>query len=213
MFRRGRKLPVLARVPGSPGQRGRPGALDRTELEAFKGLSRSLDGSPIVLATGYDGKSTVALGLAAAAITEGRGTVLVECDLARPTLASVLGLTEAPGLAEYLRYEAEAAQILQSVVLAGPAAGRAVAPLVCIAGGAPTSHGPTLLASESLRHVISKLCSAYELVVIDGPPFDDEHSLRAVAAQVDKTLACCLASEVPRALRAEIDALVVPAAA
>jgi Mrp family chromosome partitioning ATPase len=187
--------------------------LDRTELEAFKGLSRSLDGSPVVLATGYDGKSTVALGLAAAAVAEGRATILVECDLARPTLAASLGLEETPGLAEYLRYEAEAAEILQTVVMAGPAAGRAVAPLVCIVGGAPTSHGPTLLAAESLRHVVSKLRNAYELVIVDGPPFDDEHSLRAVAAQVKKTLACCLESEVPKGLRADIDGLVVPAVA
>jgi succinoglycan biosynthesis transport protein ExoP len=201
---------VLAELPGRRAGRTGLGSLDRAELEAFSTLLGAVGASRTVLATGYEGKSAVAAGLAAAVVAGGRKAVLVESDLARPTLASRLGLAEAPGLAEYLRYEAEAAQILQPVVLAGPATGRATAPLICIAAGTPTSHGPTLLASQSYRHVTAKLRNAYDVVVVDGPPLDDADSLIAAAAQADMTLACCSGSEVPKRVRSHLDGLVVP---
>lgn len=209
MFRRRRKLPVLARVPRRRGERRRPGSLDRAELDGFNALLEVVDGSRAVLMTGDEGKTAISLGLAAAAVASGRRAILVECDLARPALAATLGIAPAPGLAEYLRYEAEAPQLLQSVVLAGPGAGRAAAPLVCIAAGTPTSHAPTLLASESFGHAIARLRSAYDVVVLDGPSLEDEHSLNAASVRADMTLAYSAASGIPKRLRATLDGLVV----
>jgi len=149
-----------------------------------------------VLATGEEAKSSLALGLATAAAVEGRRAALVECDLASPTLAARLGLAAAPGLHEYLREEAEAPQILQSLVLAGPASGHAAAPLVCVTAGTPSPDGPALLASQGFQHAIAKLRSAYDLLVLDGPPLEDP-ALPAAAAQADGTLVCASRSEIP----------------
>ena len=158
---------------------------------------------------GEEGKPGVALGLATAAAAAGRRTALLECDLGRPVLAEALGLKSAPGLHEYLRWEATAPQILQPAVLAGPSSGGATAPLICVVAGAPTPDGAVLLASESFRHAAAKLRGAYDLLVIDGPPGDDSaEALRAVAAEADATLACLGPSESFRRLPVPVTGIV-----
>lgn len=209
MFRRRRRPPVLAELPDPRGEQARPGSLSRAELETFGGLLGTVHGSRAVLATGEESKSALALGLATVAAVEGRRAALVECDLTRPALATRLGLAAAPGLHEYLRWEAEAPQILQSLVPVGPASGRTAAPLTCVVAGGPAGDSSALLASEAFSHAIAKLRNAYDLLVLDGPPLLDEPSLLAVAPRVDKTLACGSRSGIPKRLGIHVDGLVV----
>ena len=181
---------MLARVPAPAGPSPRLGALGRAELEACKGLATALAGSRSVLATG-PARSAVALGLAAAATAEGRRVALLECDLASPALAGLLGLSATPGMSEYLRGEVEPPDIVQSLVLAGPAAGRATEPLACIVAGAPEPEPAALLDSDRCIHATGKLRRAYDLLVIDGPPAGPGTGpLRALADQVDATIVC-----------------------
>jgi Mrp family chromosome partitioning ATPase len=143
-----------------------------------------------VLATGR-AKSEVALGLATVATAEGGRVALVEADLAAPMLAVALGLSPGPGLHEYLLGEATPAQILQALVLAGPASSRATEPLACVVAGEPGSASAALLASERCRHAIGRLRAAYDLLVIDGPDLDrDPDVVRALAGLVDATIIC-----------------------
>lgn len=211
-MRRGRrKPPVLAAISAArpPGD-AQAWRLRRADYEALGSLLRALHGSGAVLFTGIEaGKSATAVGLATAATAAGRRVAVLECDLARPRIAGDLGLAAAPGLREYLRREASAPQILQALVLAGPASGGAVAPLTCIVAGAPTAEGPALLEGDDFAHAISKLRSAYDLVVIDGPPLGrDEGSLVKVASQADVTLACVEGAKAPRKLPVPVAGLV-----
>ena len=138
MLGRRKKLPVLAEVPprsGGDDGRGR-GAIGRAELEALSGLADSLAGTGSVFVTGPS-RSTVALGLSAVATARGMRVALLECDLAEPSLAATLGLERAPGLREHLLEEAEAPEILQPLMLAGPASGGGGAPPVWGVGPAP----------------------------------------------------------------------------
>lgn len=198
MLRR-RKHPVLAEIPAPRhAPPARLGALGRAGLEAYAGLAASLTGPGPVLVTG-PAKSEVALGLAAATAAEGRRVALLECDLAAPMLAGLLGLAVSPGLHEYLQGDADAAQILQSLVLAGPASGRAVEPLACIVAGEPALAPVALLDSERCDHAIQRLRRAYDLLVIDGPPLEeDPDSLRALAEHSGATLFSGERADVPR---------------
>ncbi len=184
------KLPVLAELSGpSPGE-VRVWSLRRTDFEAMEALLASLAEHRVVVLTG-GGRLVGAVALAAAASACGRRTALLECDLSRPRLAVELGLEAEPGLHEYLRWEATPAQILQPLALAGPAASRALAPLVCVSAGAPAADPATMLSSESFRHATEKLRGAYDLVVLAGPPHDsDRWALDATAATADALLAC-----------------------
>jgi Mrp family chromosome partitioning ATPase len=189
MFRRRLGRPVLAEV-GFEGEPRRPGLLRRGELDALAGLAGSLAGARVVVILGEEAKSEVSVGLATAALLAGRRVALLESDLEWPVLATTLGLEESPGLGEYLRFEAQAPDVLQSLVPAGPAAAGAVEPLVCIVAGRPTVDAATLLGGEGFASMVAKLRDAYDLVVVCGPrPGPRGSPLHPVGA-AEMTLAC-----------------------
>ena len=150
---------VLGRAAPLPAA-GRPPITD-ADFEAFRILRQNLlfldvDRPPrsIVVTSGLpeEGKSTVAASLACASALLGRRTLLIECDLRRPSLAERLGLNSKPGLSDILIGEASLADALQTVELEsaassngnGPApAQTAPAPPVTPASPAPgTWTGP-----------------------------------------------------------------------
>lgn len=210
MLGRRRRPRVIAELAAAPRGKAAPGALSAAALEMLTALLAELGDARAVLSTGGDGKSALALGLATAAVAGGRRTALVECDLSTPSLAQRVGLEPAPGLREYLDGEAEARQILQPLVLAGPGSAAARAPLACIVAGRPAGEGMALLDSEEFAHAIGKLRSAYELVVVDAPPLNDP-SLLAVAPFADRTLAAAARDEVPRKPPVQVDGVVISA--
>ncbi len=184
------RLPVLAEVSGSVAA-DRPWALSRHDFEALSKVRERVDGRRVLLVTGVDGAArTLAVCLAALASASGRRTVLVDCDLERSALAGELGLAPAPGVHEYLRWEATPAQILQPLALAGPASATASEPLVFVAAGRPAADPATLLGLQSFRHMSAKLRNAYELVVVAGPPpGSGGGALTTLAAEADAVLA------------------------
>jgi Mrp family chromosome partitioning ATPase len=200
---------VLAEIsPRSSADLG-TGTLRRSDLEAFGELLEELPGARAVLMTGAGpGRREASVGLATAAAATEMRTALLECDLVEPGLADALGLAHAPGLHEYLRGEVEAESILKPVVLAGPGSAKATEPLVCVVAGRPSAEGPRLFASDVFAQALASLRVAYDLLVIDGPPLQDEYSLRALLALADATIACVGPSE-PRSLPISVSGLVI----
>lgn len=189
MFGGRRKLPVLAELAGPDTGSSRAWALRRDDLRALAKVRDALDGRGVALVTGDEGLAG-AVAVAGAATASGRRTALVECDLVQPRLAADLGLSAAPGLHEYLRWEATAPQILQPLVAAGPASAGATTPLVCIVAGRRAADPATLVSLASFRHALAKLRSAYDLVVLAGPALDSAYgSLETLAEQSDTLLA------------------------
>jgi Mrp family chromosome partitioning ATPase len=207
-----RKLPVLAELSGPASGEARAWALRRADLEALAKVQGGLDGHRAVL-VGGDEALAGAIAVGAAASAAGRRTALIECDLAQPRLAAELGLNLGPGLHEYLRWEASATEILQPVVLAGPAARGATDPMVCVVAGRPANEAATLVNLESFRHALAKLRSAYELVILAGPKLDSS-DIFAAAARADTLLAAVTPAAVSgragRDLRARLRRLPVP---
>jgi Mrp family chromosome partitioning ATPase len=209
MLRRRNKVPVLAEIPMSSGASQRSGALGRGELGAYSALANALLDSPIALLSGPL-KTDVAIGLAATATADGRRVALLECELASPAVAGTLGLAAEPGFAEYLREEAAPARILQPLVLAGPASGRAAEPLTCIVAGRFDPPPSALLLSERCRAAIERLARAYDVLVIDGPSLAEDAEALAGLSQLAGTTALCVGrTEVPKRPPAAIDGLVV----
>jgi capsular exopolysaccharide synthesis family protein len=107
-----------------------------------------------------EGKSTVAANLACTLSTRQK-VLLLEGDLRRPSLSHVFGLERRPGLSEWLRGEAGAAECIYQLdspefwlLPAGNAAGK---PL-------------ELLQSGRLATLIDQLAGWFDWVVIDSPP-------------------------------------------
>lgn len=202
-------MKVLAEIPARSSPDLRTGTLRRADLEAYGSLLEKLHGPRSVLVTGYGPERRVgATGMAATAAAVGTRAALIECDLLEPGLAEALGLTTGPGLCDYLRGKAEAADILKPVVLAGPGSADATESLVCVVAGGPSAEGPRLFSSGAFARALSGLCETYELVVIDGPPLRDEDSLRALLPLADATVACLGPSE-SRNLTISVSGLVI----
>lgn len=216
MLRSRSRLPVLAEISG-PADGTRGWSLRRDDFAALEKALPRLQGNRVVIVSGEgEAASVAAIGLGSAAAASGRLTVVVECDLAEPRLAAQLGLSAAPGLHEYLRWEAEPRDVLQPVVLAGPAAAPAEDPLVCICAGRPAVKAETLLGLQSFAHMVEKLRGAYELVLVIGAsPTTDPGPSRAAARQADAALAALPRSAAGgrggRDLRAAVRRLPIPA--
>ncbi|HEY1286081.1 MAG TPA: hypothetical protein VGF04_08340 [Solirubrobacterales bacterium] len=202
---------MLARLPLRSDRGLRPGSLRASDLRAFSGLLEWAGDAAVIVVGGGVGRSAVALGLAAAAAVEPRTVALLECDLVRPVLGAAFDLAPNPGLAGYLRAEAEPEAILQPLVPTGPATPQGGEPVICIVAGAAVADPRPLLDSERFRQVLSRLRSAYQLVVIDSPPFGD--SPAPFFPQADVAIGCASgAEEVGRRWRG-FDGLVVTDAA
>jgi Mrp family chromosome partitioning ATPase len=205
-------LPVLAEISGPP-EGARAWSLRRGDFESLEGVLGRLEGQRVLLVGGRrEAAPVAAIALAAAAAAGGRRTILVECDLAQPQLAPYVGLAAAPGLHEYLRWEAEPADVLQPVVLGGSAANGSADPLACVCGGRPASKTETLLNLQSFADMIEKLRAAYELVVLSGPPpVEEPGPCLAAARQADAVVAGVPASATgDRALGKAIKRLPIP---
>lgn len=194
------QLPVLSNLPEAgpaPVANGDRGvALRRQGWHAYEELLGSLAslGRPkVVLITGAEEgiRAEVATGLGTAAAIHGRRTLVMECDLARPALADIVGLERLPGLREYLCWAAGAAELLQPVSLAGLATeGRDdLGQLVFITAGRPAPNGAALLASDGLTAAVGKVSRAYEFVVLISGPLPSPE-LYATAPEADAILVC-----------------------
>jgi Mrp family chromosome partitioning ATPase len=182
-------LQLLATVPKSRALRRRASAsdlLDPRDTEPFRRLAsklRHLEGdrqirSVLVTSPGPgSGKTTVALHLAAAAADGiGRNVCLVEADLRRPQLSSLLSLPGKEGLSTVLQSEHVNGGAVQTLALSGtPVGGNGHGAdvqtnLSVLLAGPPATDPTRLLESDAMRDLMRSWQSRYELTVVDGPP-------------------------------------------
>jgi Mrp family chromosome partitioning ATPase len=203
------KLSVLAELGAPASSNERAWGLRRNDLEALRGVLGEVGDRRVVLVTGEEEPAgTLAVALAGAAAAAGTRTALIECDVERPRIAADLGLSPAPGLHEYLRWEVTPGDIVQPLTLAGSASAPGVGPLVCVCAGRPARDARTLLGLGSFHHMTTKLRDAYELVVLLGPPLEGAGgALSSAAAEADCVLAALSTRPDRRAAKANATAL------
>jgi succinoglycan biosynthesis transport protein ExoP len=171
--------PILGAIPesreiGAPEQGfgvlssgdAEPIRMLRANLRYFN-VDREIKSVLITSAAPAEGKSTVALHLAAAAASSGARVVLVEADLRRPTLSVRLALTGSYGLSQVLAGVRDLRSAIDQVDGTAKDGGQ---PLHVLPSG-PIPPNPTdLIESDRMRQIIKALERAYDLVVIDTPP-------------------------------------------
>lgn len=154
-------MPVLGHVGAqSLGRVVQPphsdGDVDGFDREAFRIMRRNLEfldreHSPrLILVTSgvpQEGKTTVAGSLALAMAASGKRTLLVDCDLRRPSLAKRLSAQSSPGLSEYLSGSAGWHEILTRVEVGTHAHGNHNG-AVNYGGAAVRSDRAALVASD-----------------------------------------------------------------
>jgi len=185
----------------------------RTLREAI--LAGDLDGKIRSLllssANPSEGKTTVATHLAVAMAEQGRRTLLVECDLRRPSLQRYVGRTEGLGLTDALNGEIPWKAVTRQL--------RPNFPLDIIQAGRPSRRAVDRLMI-AFPEMLDEMTRDYQLVIIDAPPIIGfPESLRMArmtdgvlvvveTGQTDRrALATCIANL--RQLKAEVLGLVL----
>lgn len=223
------RMPLLGSIRNEAMGRAGPlangrGPMSDADLEAFRILRTNIEfldvDNPLrsVLVTSplpEEGKSTVAASLAFASAAAGKRTLLVECDLRRPTLASRLGVEREPGLADYLRGKVAPQQILQTVD-ANPTSSNGSAAsgdaatdgqdgaipleqiLVCITAGESPPQSAELLGSNRFRRFLDEVSTAYEVVILDATPLLGVVDTLELLPHVDGVVVCVRASRTTR---------------
>ena len=181
----------------------------RTNL-GFLDVDRAITSVLVTSPLPEEGKSTVAASLAAANAAAGKRTLLVECDLRRPTLPERLSIDRHPGLSDYLAGQASAREILQIVTLSEgglasngkapdvPAAPTAAGKLVVIASGLQSVRPAELLGSQRFRDFLEQVTAAYDSVIVDTPPLLSVSDTLEIVPLVDSVLLCIRADQTTR---------------
>ncbi len=166
--------PVLASIGFDPGIKKNPllsdlrGFAPRTE--AFRLLRTNLqfldlDSRPrsivITSAVPGEGKTVTSTNLALALAQAGRRVCIVDGDLRRPRVATILGLDSAVGLTSVLIGNVELKEAIQVHEATG---------LHLLASGSKPPNPTEILQSRVTHDLIVELRDLYDMVIVDAPP-------------------------------------------
>lgn len=188
-----------------------PTLADRgTGIEQFRGLRSRIyqaryEGplKTILVASGMpsEGKSFVAANLA---MSMARNSIhrilLIDGDLRRPTLHTLLGAPNEVGLSEYLDGSAEIMDILQ--VNLNPetqehTGASAISNVTFIPSGKSTEHSTELMANGRMKELIATVAPYFDWVVVDAPPVLAVTDAVEIARSVDAVLMVARAARTP----------------
>lgn len=149
----------------------------RTNL-SFYSLDRPLRSLVVTSPAAGEGKSTVAANLAVTMAQSGRRTILVDCDLRRPTLHELFDLPAEPGFTN----------LVLEQVSEPPLQPTGVENLWLLAGGPKPPNPADLLGAERVDHIIALLSSKADIVLFDAPPVVAVTDAAILGAKVDGIL-------------------------
>jgi polysaccharide biosynthesis transport protein len=115
----------------------------------------------ITSAVGGEGKTTLAAQLALRCGNAGMSTLLIDADLRRSALCSILDVPEGPGLADVLKDEASFDEVVIPVQ---------DATFYLLRAGKEIHDLSRVLESPSFGLLITQLRQLYDLIIIDSPP-------------------------------------------
>ncbi|PIE22513.1 MAG: hypothetical protein CSA62_12325 [Planctomycetota bacterium] len=142
-----------------------------------------------------EGKSSSAINLALAfAELEDQRAVLLDFDFRKPSVETLLGLNQEPGLTELLMgrlalHQAIRNSGVESFDLIGP-------------GGMPTNPSE-LLSSRRIDELIARLKEEYSLIILDTPPAIPLTDAGVLSAKCDGTILVVGLERAPRKLSKE----------
>ncbi|HJT76329.1 MAG TPA: CpsD/CapB family tyrosine-protein kinase, partial [Gemmataceae bacterium] len=134
----------------------------------------------VTSAVGGEGKTSLSSHLATSLARAGRNTLLIDCDLRKPSLHRVFELPRPEGVCEVLRGELGAAEAIQSTPTAPG--------LSLIAGGQCEDRALAVLAQGGLAAVLAPLRDRYDFIILDSSPVLPVVDALLVAQEADGVL-------------------------
>ncbi|NEO20071.1 MAG: polysaccharide biosynthesis tyrosine autokinase [Moorea sp. SIO1F2] len=118
-----------------------------------------------------EGKSIVASHLAAVSAMLSRQTLIIDADLRKPKQHRILGVTPLPGLTDVIDRDINLFETVQPTSIEN---------LSILTSGGLFTNPSRVLESASMKHLLAKAATHYDLVIIDTPPISscaDVHTL------------------------------------
>ena len=166
--------PLLEKLPALE-ERG--GAVEqfrslRTRLFAFRDLNTLRS---IMISSGLprEGKSFIAANLAISFARHKAGRVLlIDGDMRRSSLHTLLGAAQTPGLSDYLAGEAQPMQIMQRARLNpnGSPLFAGLGSITFIGGGTQGDKAADLSGSKRFQQLIERASSQFDWIIVDSSP-------------------------------------------
>ncbi|AVF05072.1 MULTISPECIES: GumC family protein [Devosia] len=181
------KLPVAATVPRQRAKSEKESLANTVVTAPLSGFSESIrriranvdqsvrhaspDKPPatkVIMVTSTapnEGKTTLSLSLARSYALTGQRTLIIDCDLRKPSLHRHLNIESSTGLLDYLSSDGDGVA-LQSIISSDPLTS------VTTILGARRSNLPTdqLLSAVSFARLIRAARNSFEVIVLDTPP-------------------------------------------
>ncbi len=142
-----------------------------------------------------EGKSFTALNLAMSIAAELDHTVmLVDADVARPSILRMLGLPDGPGLLDLLEGKAEMASVMLKT---------SIDKLTILPSGTPHPRATELLASDAMRLLLDDISKRYpdRIIIFDSPPLILTTEARVLATQMGQVV---LVVQAEKTLQADV---------
>jgi len=161
----------------------------RTNLQ-FVSLDKPLKTLLITSSAAEEGKSTVLANLAVAIAQGEKQVIAVDCDLRRPNLHRLFGLSREPGLTTMM---------VDEDALDNPPLQSTVVPGLHVLASGPLPPSPAdLLGSRRMDKVLECLCQRAEVVLLDAPPVVAVSDAAVLATKVDGVLLVVSAGQTKR---------------
>jgi succinoglycan biosynthesis transport protein ExoP len=204
---KGRVSPMVPGSGNAPSLLGHPGDDDRL-LDGFGEAVRTLRNAillscfdrqmkslMVTSATPGEGKSTVCCHLAIAHAQQNHKTLLIDCDLRRPSIHRRLGLTSETGLSAVLLH----GLAWRDCVMPAPGI-----PNLDILPAGPTSRRASDLIGRALSQLLEEAAPHYDLVIVDSPPALGFPEPLQMATAVDGVALIALAGQTDRKALASV---------
>jgi len=161
---------------------------DSPHAESYRILRARIDlqagangGNSITILSGGpgEGKSTTLFNLGFVCAQSGQSTVIIDADLRRPSLHTILGLPLSTGLSDFLEAGGSIAPYLRAT---------AIPNLHVVLAGTRPAEAKSLFNSEAVRKILDELKQMYQVVLIDSPPALGVSDASVISHEVDKTV-------------------------
>jgi capsular exopolysaccharide synthesis family protein len=156
--------------------------------EAYRSVRTSLllssPGHPprvivVTSAAPSEGKTTTAVNLSISLTQAGSKVVLVDADMRKPRVQTVLSLNNGTGLSAFLAGAAGLKDVIQETTVPG---------LMAIPCGVTPPNPSELILSEGFVKMLQVLGQYFDYVVLDSPPIGNVSDARILASHADATI-------------------------
>ena len=149
----------------------------RTNLSFFS-LDQPIRTLVVTSPAAGEGKNTLVANLAVTMAQSGRRTVLVDCDLRRPSLHTLFDLQNEPGLTNQILGEIDEIPLQET----------GVENLRLLASGPVPPNPADMLGTKRIDEIIAKLVDQTDIVLFDTPPVIAVTDAAVLGVKVDGVL-------------------------